>query len=350
MLEFKKKRYVRNIPKGKYVLAGDIGGTNSNFGIHYGKKPKLILSIHFKSEEIKDFADVVKYVVNHAKNEHNITFSAACFAVAGVQTKKGVSLTNRNFSVEITKIKKKSNIKSVSVINDFQAVSLGINLLPKNKIIKLKDGVKVNRAPKIVIGAGTGLGKGFLIYEESRKSYVGHASEGGHGDAVAIGKEDRKLFNFVQKETRREVVEWEDLISGRGIANLYHFIGHLKKYPKTKYTDLIKKDEAPQMSISKYKHKDPQSRDAYRAFVKFYARCAKNFALDILPFGGIYIAGGIAAANPEPFKHKIFVEEFVNSFKQKDLLKKMPIFLIHDYNVSLYGAAIVALHNKRGKL
>ena len=348
MLEFTEKQYVKTIPRGKYILAGDIGGTNANFGILAGKKLKLFLSLHFKSKEIKDFTKVVDTVVTHVYKKYKITFASVCFAAAGADSGKGLCMTNRNFCIDLTKIKKKTKMASVFLINDFEAISYGINVLDKSQFLTIKEGVLVKKAPRIVVGAGTGLGKGFLIYEKDKNSYVAYPSEGGHGDAVVIGEDDWKLFSFIQKETRKDIIEWEDLISGQGIVNLYHFVGHLKQYKKTKWRKMIQNHEAPQMLISKFKHRDNQSRDAYTLFIKFYARCAKNFALDILPFSGVYIAGGIAAANPEPFNHKIFVDEFTNTKKQKDILKKIPIFLIKDYNVSLYGAAFMA-SQKRGE-
>ena len=104
MLKFKERRYVKRIPRGEYVLACDAGGTNTNFGVLHEKKLTLVLSLHFKSKEIKDFTAVVKQVLFHIKKQHNIHAASACFAAAGAQSHEAVCMTNRNFCVDLSRI------------------------------------------------------------------------------------------------------------------------------------------------------------------------------------------------------------------------------------------------------
>jgi len=341
MVEFTEKSYKKAPPSSGYVLAGDIGGTHSDFGVFkkVGSKLTLFFSLHVKSKDITDFSHVVKSILTHIKITHNISIKKACFAAAGIRTSNNICMTNRNFCIDLKKIQQRTSITKAKLINDFEAISYGIPVMRRNQFMRIKDGDVLSKQPKIVIGAGTGLGKGFLIYDNHQKSYQAYPSEGGHSDAVAIGDNDRKLFSFIQKETGKEVLEWEDLVSGRGIENLYHYVGHVKKYKLTKYGREIHKAKSEGLLISKYKHVDARCKETYKYFIKFYARCAKNFALDLLSFGGVYIAGGIAADNPEPFTHTIFTKEFLNTKKQKQILTKIPVILIKDYNISLYGAA-----------
>ena len=91
---------------------------------------------------------------------------------------------------------------------------------------------------------------------------------------------------------------------------------------------------------------DQYAKKTYNLYTSLYARCIKNFALDTLAVGGIYIAGGIAAKNIELFEQERFTKEFVNCGKQMELLQEIPIHVITDYNVSLYGAAQFMLLEK----
>jgi len=61
--------------------------------------------------------------------------------------------------------------------------------------------------------------------------------------------------------------------------------------------------------------------------------------------GGLYITGGIASKNKEIFKSKEFLDEFENAYKRFDLLKKIPIYIVINYDVSLYGACLAAIYN-----
>ena len=76
----------------------------------------------------------------------------------------------------------------------------------------------------------------------------------------------------------------------------------------------------------------------------------KNFALDSLSMNGIYIAGGIAAKNASLFFDPQFMSEFIRCGRQSKQLVAMPVALIADYNVSLYGVVVAAQLRKEGEL
>jgi glucokinase len=89
------------------------------------------------------------------------------------------------------------------------------------------------------------------------------------------------------------------------------------------------------------KEDSPAAEATRKQFIKFYARCARNFALDGLATGGVVIGGGIAAKNPHLFG-KEFLSEFVNNTAHKTLLEKIPIKVIMNYDASLLGAAFAS--------
>lgn len=97
------------------------------------------------------------------------------------------------------------------------------------------------------------------------------------------------------------------------------------------------------MLISNYRLVDPLCKETFRLFTRFYGRCAKNFALATLAMGGLYIAGGIASKNKEIFSAPDFFEEFENASQRRDVLKEIPIYVILNYDVSLYGACFAAM-------
>ena len=99
------------------------------------------------------------------------------------------------------------------------------------------------------------------------------------------------------------------------------------------------------IGFSKTRKSNRCSRETYEWFLNFYARSARNFALETLPFGGLYIAGGIAMHNQDAFT-KSFSREFVNNLCMKDILKKIPVLLIKNYDISLLGAAYALVVKK----
>ena len=109
-----------------------------------------------------------------------------------------------------------------------------------------------------------------------------------------------------------------------------------------KITNKIDKSKEKAKLISKYRNKDKVCKKSFQIFAKIYARACKNFSLETLCFGGLYIAGGIAAKNLDIFSKKEFKNEFMNNYKEENVLKKIPIFVIKNYDVSLYGSVFVA--------
>jgi glucokinase len=78
-------------------------------------------------------------------------------------------------------------------------------------------------------------------------------------------------------------------------------------------------------------------------FARFYGRVARDFALETLALGGLYVAGGVAARTPALVTHPGFAREFRSSPAHGDLLARIPVRLIADDASGLWGAARRAL-------
>jgi glucokinase len=77
-------------------------------------------------------------------------------------------------------------------------------------------------------------------------------------------------------------------------------------------------------------------------FVDLYARVCAELCAVFLPTGGLFLAGGIAAKNPGQFlRQGRFMARFERNYRTHLdlLLRATPVFLVHDYDLSLYGAA-----------
>jgi len=55
----------------------------------------------------------------------------------------------------------------------------------------------------------------------------------------------------------------------------------------------------------------------------------------------LYIAGGLAAQNPEMLAHANFRGEFLNSPTMAHILAKIPVLLIDNQDSGLWGAAFL---------
>lgn len=343
MLPHKEVVYVKEIPSNaNTLLVSDIGGTNSNFGVFdiQGRSATLLISLHYKSADVTDFADLITQLLEYLRQNYQIKIKRACLAAAGVisHDRTFVKPTNLAVSVDTKAIQQKTGLECVFLANDFEVIGYGIARINPKDVVTVYAGVAREHAHQAILGAGTGLGKCLMYWNDAVGRYVPLASEGGHADFPIQTQQEFDLCRYIQNyEGWQCNVSWEDVLSGNGIQRIHHFLSHSNRGGKQK-KGMANHGPHPD-EIFKSRMFDVHCANTFKLYTQFYARCAKNYVLDALALGGIYIAGGIAAKNLEMFELPEFTQEFFNCGKQAELLKNVPIYVITDYNVSLYGAA-----------
>jgi glucokinase len=354
---------IKNFSKNKknedfsdYILGADVGGTNINIGIAGIKKSKpiLLFSLNFKTKNLESIIPAINKTLQFTNNNYNIKIKNACIGAAGIISTKNdyAELTNIKWDINLKEIKNQTTLKKIYLINDFEGVGYAINFLDQNNkknIIKIKNGKKYEnkiKPTKAILGAGTGLGKSIIIYNKNIDLYVPIKSEGGHEDLPIYNKKELDLIEFIKKQNQIiKPINYEEVLSGRGIENIYSYFRFKEKIKETKYTEIIDKSDNKPALITKYKELDKTCKETIKIYTKFYARCAKNFVLDTLAEGGLYIYGGIAVKNKEIFTSKEFTNEFTKSHRREDILKKIPINIIMNYDAGLYGAFYAAIYH-----
>jgi len=305
------------------VLCGDIGGTNANLCLaEIGDRITLGHIQHLPTQEHRSFSDLVSSYLDTC-DEMPVS---ACFAVAGVVNNQRVEMTNADLVVDAAEVVSQTSLEKVKVINDFDAVGYAINVLDSTDLIVLNEGEPEEKGARCAVGAGTGLGKNLLLYNQQVGAYLPQSSEGGHADFPIASKEE---LMFVEKFKQ---ATWENLVSGKGIEHIYHTL-QKHQFP----------DEPQGLSakeISERRHDHALCRETFHWFVKFYARAARNFAIELLTKGGVYLAGGVGASNQDMFGD-LFMQEFTRHHlsRYRELLQKVPVKLITNYDISLKGAA-----------
>jgi len=224
------------------------------------------------------------------------------------------------------------------ITNDFQIIGWGIASLGEADLFCAKAGEPGFGETRAVIGAGTGLGKAILSFDGKR--YVPLPSEGGHSDFPIRDRLELDLAEYI-RGGRETPASYEDFLSGRGIEGIYEFLRETRG--ETDLTSEIEEAGDKAAEISEHRKIDPLCQETFRIYAKFYGRCAKNFVLETLATGGLYIAGGIAAKNREIFVSPEFQAEFLNAEKQQHILERTPVYVIANYDVSTIGACNAAV-------
>lgn len=88
-------------------------------------------------------------------------------------------------------------------MNDFAANGYGIFNMKSEDYEVFHKGTAEEGRPIAVIGAGTGLGEGYLTKSPGNENYDVWANEGGHGDFAIRNQRDFDLMNFAKDFIKR---------------------------------------------------------------------------------------------------------------------------------------------------
>ncbi len=342
-----------DVPRDELILAGDIGGTNTTLALVARRKKDftIILKCRFDSQDLRGMEEPIRRMLQEAASRSaDLRPAVCCLSGAGPVTDNRCTLSNLSWEIEGDSLADTFGFP-VFVINDFVAVSYGVSLLDvedEDHVLKLPH--PGGRFPhphgtvRGVVGAGTGLGVGYLVELDDR--YIAFPSEGGHADFAAFDRETRELKDYL--DSRTDLTAGAELfVSGQGIVNIYRFFREIRHLPEDAVIaeiDSLEDEEKP-AAIAGHAGDHSACRDMMRLFIKMYGRFAGNASLHFFPTRGMFIAGGIVTKNERLLlDDDLFMRYFEMNYKEtiREVLKNFPVYIIRNYSVSLYGAAQAA--------
>lgn len=318
------------------ILAADIGGTKTllQLGEVRGKHFRVINERRFDSQAYAKFDDVLLEFLDGTALP---SIQSACFAVAGPIAGDGSSanVTNLPWTLDCRKLMKRFNINRLELVNDFHAVAVGIDTLSDSDVVTLQKGQPQRHGAQLVVGAGTGLGVAQRFW--SRYTYQVQAAEAGHAGFAPATEQQRRLLEFLAKD--HPSVSREHVLSGQGIVTIYRF---LCQQSQQMCQTLIDPAQISHIASTPDAEEHKVCQDTLALLFEIYGSECGNLALTTLPYGGVFIAGGIAAKNLEALKASAFVDAFCNKNKMGKLLASIPIHVIKDETIGLNGALYIA--------
>lgn len=318
------------------LLAGDVGATKCHLALFEpGKEREPDASASLASADHEDLESVLDAFLADRKG----AIDAAAFGVAGPVVDGVCKTTNLPWTVRETSLQDRLGTRRVRIVNDLVATAIGIDDLQDDELQVLQAGSARARGNLAVIAAGTGLGEAALVVDGDRKHPL--ASEGGHADFAPTDPVELELLGWMREGHPR--VEYEDLVSGPGLVNLYRFFHRDQPHP-----DLWKGDDEGSIdgaaAISKAAMAGACSgcRESLERFVSIYGAEAGNLALKVLATGGVYIAGGIAPKILPVLRDGRFTESFNRKGAFSDLMRSMPVRVVLNPRTAFLGAARMA--------
>lgn len=332
------------------VIAGDIGGTSTRLRLvdssSEGSRQQILFENSYSSPQYEGLAPIVQQFLSElGSDRHRPT--RACFAIAGPVVDQTARLTNLPWTLVADQLQQDLHLEQVRLINDFSAIGYGILELPPEDLHTLQAGDKQGQAPIAVLGAGTGLGEAYLVWQGDR--YRVCASEGGHTDFPARSELEFELLMYLYRKHGR--ISVERVVSGQGIRAIYQFLRDSGKgSADTPLGRTVKAwedgdttiDPSAEISQAALQNQDSLAVEAMRIFVEAYGAEAGNLALKILPYGGVYVAGGIATKIVPLLEQGGFLAAFLNKGRLSSVLKSLSVQVVKNPQVGLVGAAAYA--------
>jgi glucokinase len=326
------------------VMAGDIGGTKTLLQIAEYKagRYRAVRQQRFDSGSHDSLSSIVREFL---KDEKNKSIKAACFGIAGPirETAKGqsVKVTNLPWEIHGRELKRRFKFPRLALINDFQAVGYGMAALGRKDLAVLQKGKAVKYGPRAVIGAGTGLGQGILIWNKDH--YVPVATEGGHANFAPTNDLQIELTRHLLKNAGR--TSWELVLSGHGLVELYGFLKGRGNTPESPSVARMMQNSDPAAAITRaaLEQNDALANQTLDLFVDIYGAQAGNLALTAGATGGVYIAGGIAPKIISRLTDGRFMRAFRSKGKMSPYVEEIPVQVVTRPEVGLIGAVLAAI-------
>ncbi len=309
------------------ILGADIGGTKVLLQLRHithQQRWETIGKAHYYCQAFNSFYELLAKFLQQYPTIH---IDHACLAIAGpIQTQQTAKLTNLPWQIDKQILQQQFQFRA-TLINDFTAVAYGISVLQQQDLVWLQTGKPQDQGVKAVLGAGTGLGQALIF-----GNYV-QATEGGHTNFAPTNAKQIALLNYLKTNHKR--VSYEKLLSGQGLVNITQFLA--KSYQASIGFDIT---QAEQISQQALEQQHPLALKALKLFIQIYGAKAGDLALNCLPTGGLYLAGGIAPKILPLLQQPLFLENFLDKAPMQHLLAQIPVAVITNPEVGLLGTMV----------
>lgn len=299
------------------TLVIDIGGTNTRVAMALGPRVVLDSVRRYRNADMTGLdAVIADYIAETGAAPY-----AACVAGAGPVRDTVLRLTNLDWVVDRAGLKAATGANVVAILNDLQAQGHALDALAPAALTTLLHGAPASpQAAKLVVNVGTGMNIA-PVYRLNGQTLV-PPSEAGHALLPAQTEEELRLSEFLT--ARHGFPAVEEVLSGRGLEALYAFVSGTEKSAADVMGGL---------------GTDPHSEAALRLFTGMLGRVAGNLTLIHLPFGGVYLVGGVARHACPHLLRLGFAEAFRDKGRFSGFMDQFPVYAIEDDYAALTGCA-----------
>ncbi len=256
---------------------------------------------------------------------------AAILGVAGPVERGRCLITNSNWVADAAELHAVFGFKSVSLINDFEAIARALPHLSAHDVRPIGAGQALPAEPMVVVGPGTGLGVAALVRRGGDITVI--ATEGGH--ATLPGTTLREDAVIARLRRRFGHASAERALSGPGLENLYEAVAAIDNA-------VVPSRSAAEITRAAFDHSCATCRAAVDMFCAMLGTVAGNLALTFRARGGVYIAGGIAPRLADDLGQSEFRARFEAKGRFRKYVESIPTTIIMNPDAAFLGLKSLA--------
>jgi glucokinase len=304
------------------ALLGDIGGTNSRFGL------MQMGSMAVRDVEVlknDNFAGLEAAIAHYLEKRGISALAAAAVDVAAPVDRETITLTNRDWTFSAESLRKAARAQRFRLLNDFEALAWSLPHLEQDDLIQIGGSLPTKPLLKVVLGPGTGLG-GAVCAPLPGGGWMPIPGEMGHITLPVVTAEELALKDALMGKDKFSEVE--DVLTGPGLLALYNVIAKSPRHTTPE-----------QVRVAALTGGDVDAEKTLDHFMTFLMRLAGDMAMALQARGGVYLGGGIAPSIVEKLKHPKYRAVFEDKGRIAEVVKPIPVFVITDPFPAFKGCA-----------
>ena len=302
-------------------LVADIGGTNTRVALAHGPVVDRQTVKRYDNGAHADLAAVLARYLSET-GISGARISGVCVAAAGPVQDGVAELTNLDWRIDQTALRAALATDRVAVLNDLQAQGHAIGHIDAADLdIIIAQPDAPAHAAKLVVGLGTGF-NACPVFDTSAGRFV-PPSEAGHVSLPALGGAMADLTGAMMRDFGFASVE--EVLSGRGISYLHRVLHGQMAEPAEIMASLAQGEAKASQTAA--------------AFVQIMGTVVGDLALAHLPFGGIYLVGGVTRAFGPYLDRFGFADHLRAKGRFAGFMDRFGVFVVRDDYAALTGCA-----------
>lgn len=315
------------------VIVADIGGTNTRVALAEGTALRHDSIRRFSNAEYQSRGQDIAHVLKDYLDQTRASVSGVCVAAAGPVQDGIATMTNLDWVIDGAKLTHATGATRVAILNDLQAQGQALGHIQADKLRRVLEGPFRKGGSMLVVGLGTGVNA--APAHPGRSGLLVPPSECGHVNMPVRTDEDFRLLRFMEARLAAAGDPAhsgiEELLAGRGLANLHAFAA-----AEAGQTALPASADV----LAALGQDDPVAVHAARLYVHLLGQMLADLALIHLPYGGIYLIGGMSRAMAPHFA-RFGLQASFREPRRVDLLQtEFSVTVVEDDYAALTGCAV----------